>query len=67
MGLPTVSALMETSDEDLIMTLVEGKNKVRCTNCNALGTLSPVGKTGSAGFRSWKCGARVGESGCKRT
>ena len=40
---------------------------MRCPNCNALGTLSPVGKAGFAGFRRWKCGARAGESGCKRT
>ena len=67
MSFPTVRALMEASDEALIMTLIEGKNKVRCPSCNALGTLSPVGKAVSAGFRRWKCGIRIGESGCRRT
>ena len=64
---PAVSALMETRDESLIKTFVECKDKVHCPNCNALGTLSPVGKASSVGFRKWKCGARVGESGYKRT
>ena len=63
---PTVSALMEASDEALKKTLDEGKHKVRCPSCNALNTLSPVGKAGSAGFRRWKCVARVCESGCKK-
>ena len=51
----------------LIKTLIEGKHKVRCPSCNALNTLSPVSKAGSAGFRRWKCGARVGEPECKKT
>ena len=64
---PTVRALMDASDEALKKILIEGKHKVRCPFCNALGTLSPVGKAGSAGFRRWKCGARVGEHGCRKT
>ena len=58
---------MEAGDEALKKTLIEGNHKVRCPSCNAPNTLSPVGKAGSAGFRRWKCGARVGESGCRKT
>lgn len=40
---------------------------MRCPSCNSLGTLSPVGKAGTAGFRRWKCGGNTGGSGCKVT
>ena len=40
---------------------------MRCLKCNVLGTLSPVGKAGPAGTYRWKCEARVGEPGCKKT
>ena len=59
--------LIDSSAEALKKTLIEGKQKVRYPSCNALNTLSPVGKARSAGLRRWKCGARIGESGCRKT
>ena len=64
---PAASTLIKNSDEDLKKILIEGKSSVRCLKCNALGTLSPVGKAGPAGTYRWKCGARAGEPGCKKT
>ena len=66
-SLLTIGELIRSSDSDLKKILVKGKSKVRCFSCNALGSLSPVGKAGATGYRRWKCGARPGEAGCKMT
>ena len=58
--------MMEANDEALKKTLVEGKHKMHCPSCNALNTLSPVGKASFAIFRGWKCEARVGEFGYRK-
>ena len=64
---PTAGELLKKSDEELKKILLEGMSKVRCPRCNALASLSPVGKAGPASTCRWKCGARVGEPGCKMT
>lgn len=58
---------MEASDEALKKIIIEGRHEVRSPSCNAPSTFPPVGNAGSAGFRRWECGARVGEPECKRT
>lgn len=65
--LPTFGTLINLNDESLKKVLINGKQKVRCPSCNALGTMSSVGKAGSTGFRRWKCGARSSETGCRKT
>ena len=43
--------LIKNSDGELKKIIVEGKSRVRYHRCNALSTLSPVGKAGSVGTR----------------
>ena len=64
---PAAGVLIKNCAEDLKKILIEGKSRVRYSRCNVLGALSPIGKVSPAGTCRWKCGARVGEPGCKMT
>lgn len=66
-NMPSLSALMKSSDEELKNIIINGRSRIRCPNCNAIDSMLPVGKAGSAGYRRWKCGARIGEDGCRTT
>lgn len=65
--LPSLNTLIKSSDEDLKKILIENVEKVRCPSCNTRGTLSPIGKAGSAGHRRWKCGTQTTGPGCRMT
>lgn len=62
---PATGALIRESDKVLKKILIEGERRVHYPRCSTPGSLSPVGRAGSAGACRRKCRARVGESGCK--